>query len=275
MNNKSFRLFASILVILLIFAQVRLGAKVPAKLRVLTGDSVHLSIGIPHDNDTTDDYIIVRKQYALSYNKNTNITNWVSYELNSKWYGDAPRYSGSFISDTSLPIDYLRVKHTDYTNTGFDRGHLVRSEERTDNDEDNKSTFLLTNVIPQRPDLNRGPWLNFEYYCEDLCKKQNKELFIITGPIGSVCHIDTNSRVCFPVSCYKIVIVLDKNQNILDIKPSTKIIAVLMPNDIGIRKDKWEKYKTTVRKIEKLSGYNFLDFLPDDLQDILENKIAE
>lgn len=243
------------------------------KLKVYTGDSVHISLGVPIDNDASDDYFLLRPQYALSYNNSKGVPNWVSYELNADWFGDVARYSGNFITDTSLPVNFVRVKHSDYTNTGFDRGHLVRSEERTKTVEDNKSTFILTNIIPQRPDVNRGPWLDFEYYCENLCKKENKQLYIITGPVHSECHIDTNYRVSFPQSCFKIVVVLDKNQNINNIDHTTNVVAILIPNDIGVKKDKWGKFRTSIRKIEQITGYNFLSNLPKNLQDILENKI--
>lgn len=246
-------------------------------LAVYTGDSVHISLGVPKDSDPSNDYFILRKQYALSYNHETGTPNWVSYELTADWFGNVPRYKGNFITDTSLPAEFYRVKHSDYTNTGFDRGHLVRSEERTKTAEDNKSTFLLTNIMPQTPDLNRGPWLGFEYYCEKLCKKENKRLFIITGPIFPLdkecCHIDKYNTVARPKSCFKIAVILEKNQNINHIDAKTKVIAVIMPNESGIRKENWEQYRTTVRAIEQETGYNFLSNLPQKLQDILENKI--
>lgn len=263
----------TILIIIAMFVATNAYSQQDGGLRILTGDSVHLSMGIPKDADPKDDYIIVRPQYALSYNKNRGIPNWVSYELNSAWYGDAPRYSKNFISDTSLPDEFLLIKHSDYTNTGFDRGHMVRSEERTRTVEDNISTFYMTNIIPQKPDLNRGPWLDFEYFCEDLAKKFNKEMFVITGPVVSWdCRIDTNDRVVYPDSSFKIVVVLDSAQNIRNVNAETIVIAVVMPNIDGIRKRKWEEYLTSVRKLEELTSYDFLNFLPLSLQNTLETK---
>jgi len=110
-------------------------------------NSVHLTLGIPIDADSTDDYILVRSQYALSYNKNLNVANWVSWELNSAWFGDVSRYDGNFIQDSQLPNGYYRVTHNDYTSSGYDRGHMVRSEERTKTAEDNKSTFYTTIIV--------------------------------------------------------------------------------------------------------------------------------
>jgi endonuclease G len=207
----------------------------------------------------------------LSYNKNRNVANWVSWELNKDWFGDVPRYSGNFITDTTLPAGYYRVKHSDYTNSGFDRGHLVMSEERTKTVEDNKATFILTNIIPQTPDLNRGVWLNFEKYCNELALKQNKELYIIAGGIFHSQN-SINGLVAIPDSCFKIVVVLESGKGLKDITTSTEVIAVVMPNIDGIRSESWEKYKTTVRRIENSTGYNFLSSVPMDIQNEIETK---
>lgn len=233
--------------------------------------SIHVNMGVPFDKDTSNDYIIVRPQYVLSYNKNTGEPNWVSWELNADWYGDVDRYSGNFITDVSLPSGMTQIKHADYTNSGYDRGHMVRSEERTATVEDNKSTFLLTNIIPQMPDLNRGVWLDFEYFCEDLCKKQNKELFVISGPIihGNATLNDAG-KVTIPDSCFKIVVVLDKGQSLKDVKATTVVYAVIIPNIAGIMKDKWATYQTTVRQIEYSTGYNFLSLVPDSIEKVIE-----
>jgi endonuclease G len=233
--------------------------------------NVNVTLGIPTDSDSTDDYLIFRPQYVISYNYKRNVANWVSWELNKNWYGNFDRYKGKFITDKSLPADFYHVTHGDYTNSGYDRGHMVRSEERTNSAANNKSTFLLTNILPQRPDLNQGVWLNLEYYCEDLCKKQDKELFLIAGGIF---HHDNriDDLVAIPDSCFKIIVVLDKGQKLKDINENTTVIAVVMPNIQGVRNDKWEKYKSTIRRIENSTGYNFLSNLSQHIQDKLETE---
>jgi endonuclease G len=216
--------------------------------------SVHTSLGVPFDQDTTDDYIIIRPQYVLSYNYIKGVPNWVAWQLNKEWYGDIPRYNGNFITDTTLPKGMYRVKHSDYTNSGYDRGHMVRSEERTRTFEDNISTFILTNIMPQTPDLNRGVWLDFEYYCEDLCKEFDKDLYIYAG---GVFHHDSTikgeGKVAVPDSCFKIVLICNRGSVI-----PIDTIAVMMPNIEGVRTDKWEKYKSTLKNIEQSTGYKFL-----------------
>jgi hypothetical protein len=57
-----------------------------------------------------------------------------------------------------------RVRPTDYAGAGFDRGHLCPSADRTSSAADNSATFLMSNMIPQAPNLNRNTWENLESY---------------------------------------------------------------------------------------------------------------
>ncbi len=234
--------------------------------------SVHLEMGIPTDNNPGDDYLMIKAQYALSYNKFRNTANWVSWDLNADWYGSVPRYKGKFITDTTLPKDFTLIKNNDYNYSGFDRGHMVRSEERTKTVEDNKATFLLTNILPQTPDLNRGPWLKLEDFCENLCKKENKELYIVAGGIFHSANKIKNI-IAIPDSCFKIIVILNKGQGLRNVTSNTQVIAVAMPNTMGIRNNDWEMYLTTVRKIEGSTLYNFLSDVPFKIQQVIENRV--
>jgi endonuclease G len=162
------------------------------------------------------------------------------------------------------------VKHSDYTNSGYDRGHMVMSEERTDNVEDNKATFIMTNIIPQAPDLNQGVWLSFEKYCNDLAH-QGKELFIFAGGIY-LSNNYINDKVAISDSCFKIVVVMESGQTLKEVNSNTQVVAIVMPNIQGVRNDPWEMYKTTVRRIENSTGYNFLGSVPVEVQDVIERK---
>lgn len=236
--------------------------------------SVHCVMGIPKDKDASDDYLIVRKQYVLSYNKKLNVPNWVSWNLNASWYGAEPRFSGQFIADTSLPSDFTLVKHSDYTRSGYDRGHMVRSEERTATAEDNRSTFLLTNILPQTPTLNQLTWLSLEYFCEKLCKEKNKELFVIAGGRFSAQPQRLNGIVAVPDSCWKIIVVLERGESLKNVTAKTPVIAVMMPNkqyEKGTMD--WFAYTTSVKSIEQSTGYDLLSEIPDIIEKALEQSI--
>ena len=234
---------------------------------------VHVTGGIPFDSDTTDDYLIYRPQYVLSYNAKRGVPNWVSWQLDASWYGNSGRYSGNFITDRSLPNSFYKPKHSDYTNSGYDRGHVVRSHERTRNNKDNRSTFLMSNIVPQTPHLNRGVWLGFERFCESLCLDSGLQLLVISGGVYSQNRsLKDLGQISIPDSCYKIVVAIDRKMELSTIDSSTRMYCVMMPNIDGIMNDPWENYRTNVQHIEKATGYRFLERLSMDIQGFLESK---
>ncbi len=236
--------------------------------------SPHLELGVPTDGDSSNDYLMVKPQYALSYNRVRNVANWVSWNLNKSHFGTAARRKGKFIPDTELPDGYYRVRHEDYTQSGYDRGHMVRSEERTSCDEDNRSTFLLVNVLPQHHDLNAGPWLRLEEYCQRASQTDNKELYIIAGGIFGPGKDQTiGSGVAVPNRFFKIVVVLDRGMGRDQVGDNTRVIAVVMPNQADIADTDWSPYRASVDSVEASTGYDFLSDVPEHIQRALEAKV--
>ena len=68
--------------------------------------------------------------------------------------------SSRFREDERAPCP--RATHDDYTRSGFDRGHLCPSADRSASRQAMDETFIMTNVAPQAPALNRGPWKRYE-----------------------------------------------------------------------------------------------------------------
>jgi endonuclease G len=73
-----------------------------------------------------------------------------------------------FRPDDRLPKDWPRVTPSDYTGSGFDRGHMSPNADRYGSREAADATFLMTNITPQTGDLNRGPWQKLEAYLRTL-----------------------------------------------------------------------------------------------------------
>src|SRR5829696_8059201 len=87
----------------------------------------HLFLGNPSgaaaDRGKPDNYLLKKRQYALSYNSSKGTANWVSWQLSKAWLGSARR-SSPFAPDTSLPAGFLVVRPNDYQGASLDRGHL-------------------------------------------------------------------------------------------------------------------------------------------------------
>ena len=60
--------------------------------------------------------------------------------------------------------------NTDYLLSGYDRGHLCPAADRQSDKARMKQTFLLSNVVPQLPALNRGEWKFLEEACRAIAR---------------------------------------------------------------------------------------------------------
>jgi DNA/RNA endonuclease G (NUC1) len=234
----------------------------------------HLEFGIPSDGNAADEIYINRAQYSLSYSQVHGGPNWVSWNLNKTHFGAAERCD-CFAADPLLPVGVTPVVTSDYTGSGYSRGHMVMSEQRTATDADNQATFYMTNVLPQYQDLNGGPWLRFETYNNDLARLSNKELYIISGGVFSATPATLNNagKVQIPTTTWKIVVVLDSGQTLANVTStsSLQVIAVNMPNVLGISGQPWQNYITTVDAIEAATGFDFLANLPDAIESVVES----
>lgn len=74
------------------------------------------------------------------------------------------------------------VIHDDYTHTGFARGHLAPAEDFSRSQEAMDSTFITSNVIPQKESINSGSWSQLEKKVRSwACGEENST--VITGPV--------------------------------------------------------------------------------------------
>jgi endonuclease G len=244
-------------------------------------EDVHLLLGNPSkatsDPANLDNFLISRPQYTLSYNRSRATANWVSWHLSTDWKGNIRRQD-NFRPDNTLPEGWYRANPGDYTNTGFDRGHLCPSDDRDKTEGDNNATFLMTNIIPQAPNNNRTTWRNLEEYCRSLMDKGN-ELYIIAGVYGrggsgsngGTTNTIASGKITVPARLYKIVVILPAGDKDLDrLSTTTRIIAVDMPNTQSADNLPWYDYRVAVDEIELATGYDFLDSLPASLQQQLE-----
>jgi endonuclease G len=258
-----------------------------SKVAQSQSSSVHMTMGNPSNAVTSTsyptNYLLVKSQYALSYNNDKGTPNWVSWQLNNSWLGSTPRQD-DFRADTTLPSTFKQIAGSDYTGSGFDRGHMTPSADRTNTVSSNSSTFLMTNILPQSPDNNQGPWASLENYLRTLVS-QGKELYIIagaygscgTGSNGSKCSIaaatDPSESITVPNRVWKVVVVVTPGSGAGGVTTNTRVIAVNMPNTQGIRSNSWQSYRTTVDSIEQQTGYNLLSSVASSTQTVIEARV--
>ena len=232
---------------------------------------VYLKPGNPSAANDSDpnNLLMIKPFYALSYNRSRGTANWVSWRVTQADIGNVER-ANDFRPDPNLPQNFPRITPNDYTGSGFDRGHLVPSKDRSNSPEANSATFLMTNIVPQEPDSNQGVWKTLEDYSRDLVEQGN-EIYVISGVLGERGRI--KNKVTVPASMWKVIVVLPSGVDVSQTNVNSRVIAVDIPNRSGIRNDDWRKYRATVRQIEQKTGFNLLSNLPPNIQDAIETKM--
>jgi DNA/RNA endonuclease G (NUC1) len=245
--------------------------------------SVHLTMGNPSGATASlafpNNYLMEKPTYSLSYNRDKGTPNWVSWHLDNNWYGTLARVD-TFRPDPKVDPSWYRVQAFDFSGTGFDRGHMTPNADRDNQNRIpiNQETYLMSNMVPQSPDNNQGPWAAFEAYLRTQTDA-GSEIYIVSGPngvggTGSNGSFTTiaNGHVTVPSSTWKVALVLPQatGDDTARVTCSTRTIAIIMPNVQGIRSDPWENYLTTVDAVEALTGYDFFSNLPPAVQACIE-----
>lgn len=202
---------------------------------------------------SVDGEILLRRMgYTVSYNPTTREPNWVAWYLSAKRLdGDANRSGVEFREDESVPEP--RATTWDYYRSRFDRGHQCPAGDNKWSQEAMEESFLLTNICPQNPKLNKYEWNRLESQCRDWAKEYGG-VYVACGPIfsaGSKKAIGEN-RVKVPTAFFKVV---------LCTVGTPKAIGFIYQN-IGDKQD----YRSCVRsvdEIEALTGYDFFHLLDD------------
>jgi endonuclease G len=110
---------------------------------------------------------------------------------------------GRFHEEERLPVDD-RALLSDYTRSGYDRGHMTPSGDMPDAVAQQQS-FSLANVVPQAPALNRGVWEGIEGAVRRLADRQGT-LYVVTGPAFQGTQLRSlKGRVLVPTATWKAI----------------------------------------------------------------------
>ncbi|HEV7780351.1 MAG TPA: DNA/RNA non-specific endonuclease [Chitinophagaceae bacterium] len=262
---------------------------------VVTGDNDPLTPGNPTQAQSLtalpENYLKDNGFYKLAYSRSRGIATWVAWHLESGDVGSTPRQD-DFRGDSQLPIGWYQVQTSDYTGTLFDRGHNCPSGDRTLSLSSNSSTFLMTNIIPQAPNLNQGPWAGLEDFTRNSLVGSTNEAFIYMGNTGhggynsnGIYHTIANGAVTVPAKVWKVVLIIPKgNSDLSRIHSNATVLAVNMPNNNSLYttsgQNLWRNYITTINALEAdaaMTGVQ-LDFLrnvADSIKGVLKTKLYQ
>ena len=213
--------------------------------------------GLPVSSENVT--VLINRGYLVGYNERDANPSWVCYRVEQTQNQYAPERPSSFKTDKRTNA---RVSSDDYTNTGYDRGHMAPSFAigLCHGEEAQKETFLMSNVVPQKPDMNRGPWKVLEKRVVELAQREFL-VWVTTGPVYTEFKYKSVLGVQMPDAFFKI---LSWNE--------TNSIAFLIEQDAKTSEPL--DYKTTVDHIESITGFDFMAGLPDDIENSMESQIS-
>lgn len=202
--------------------------------------------------------IVNHQFFTLSYSEHHEQAEWVAYELKPEHLEKNTARSDNFKEDPLVKTGSATLK--DYKNSGYDRGHLLPSADRTFSEEANNETFYLSNMSPQEPSFNRGIWKKLEEQTREYVL-QKGDLYIVTGPVlvGKFKEIGEN-KVDVPNYYYKILF-----------HPSTTTaLAFLLKNE----KTSYplDSFLVSIDSLESFSGIDFFVDFEDQLEVSFESK---
>jgi endonuclease G len=177
---------------------------------------------------------------------------------------DSPERPSRFMVDDRTAA---RVSHNDYSGSGYDRGHMAPNYAiATRHGADGQlETFLMSNIISQKGNLNRRIWKDLELLVAKDYGQNLGEVWVTTGPIFDENFEKLESGVEIPDACYKIIVDEDGD--------TVRVIAFIMGQDVS-GNEPLSRFLVSVDEIENATGLDFLSKLPDDIEDRLEREKA-
>jgi len=208
--------------------------------------------------DSIPNIIVKYKAYTVYFNPTKHQPNATIYELTAEeTEGDAPRYN-NFIHDENVK----GCAHAwDYSNSGYDRGHMTPAADMKWDAEAMQQSFFMTNVCPQNGALNSNGWSRLEKKVRAWARRDSS-LIVATGPVflpGPHNSIGKEVTIPIPDAFFKVIYAPRQSRS----------IAFIYPNE-GQCNKKMRKYAVSIRDVERLTGLDFLSSLNDDEENRVE-----
>ena len=229
----------------------------------------HVYGGLP-----SDDPVVVRNGYVLSYDPVHRVPAWVAYHIKPD-YLKTPKRSGKYASFRRDPDVAGDVSPSDYKGSGYDRGHLApyfaMGGDRdgdglyaADGDPDDQLVVFeanrMGNIAPQHREFNRsgGVWHQLETWVrEELVRRQGREVWVFAGCVfgpGDFDRIGNGEAIHVPPMFFKILLYIRDSE-----QPT--VLAFLFPHQQvarpRTREQAFPHFLVSVDLVETMTGLDF------------------
>ena len=204
--------------------------------------------------------VLDRGEFAVGWSPSLKRPVWCAYHVTpQKLYESEKR--PNFAKDKEAPNS---PDPSDYKRSGYDRGHMVPNHaiESRYGTEDQKKTFLMSNIAPQTPALNQGVWRNVEHRIANLWPAKYGEIWVIVGCVpNGLGETLSGTDIEVPGRFFQLIVA----QSGMDVRA----LAVIFDQHTPWRT--WAaRHIVSIDELEEETGLDFLPDLPKFIQDPLE-----
>ena len=216
-----------------------------AELRI-----AHCLYGCPKGS-SSENHLILRPIYALSYNTRNKVADWAAYRVTSGSIGIASSLSRAvmiddFVEETLSAGDFINAEEA-----GFIRAQLVPLVNFAGTPYWNEVNYM-SNAVARSQNLSLGAWYGLEWSIRNLVNRE-REVYVLTGPIFRdspvVASLETQTQHRVPDAFFKIVVSADN-----------RATAFIFDQDLPVHVHHCDT-RAAIDEIETATG---LDFFPEN-----------
>lgn len=208
-----------------------------------------------------DDIVIAAKgAFTVAYSDKLRHPVWCAYKVGpeSKFHNDKrPGFRKDSAFKSCPPASA-------YAKSGYDRGHMAPNHAITTRYglEAQKKTFLMSNIVPQTPELNRGIWRETEHRIADLFTDRWDDVWVIVGAVSDGSETLSGTDIDVPTSFYQLIAAKKDGE--------IRALALLFEQEVPWKA--WPRhYIVSVDELEKTTGFDFFAELDDEVEEKLES----
>ena len=202
-----------------------------------------------------------QRNYTILYDTENRIPLWVAYPMHSIYMRSGNR-TDDWGYDPIIPREY-QSDNSGWTNSTYNRGHVLASADRSATRDINRTTFYATNMVPQNVQMNGGVWNVLEQDLRSWVDNSRYDtLYVVTGsilpPKGQIEYTyDKNegNKVAVPKYMYKALLRQEKS--------SKEWHSIVFKMDNKSNADSYKNSIVSVAELEAETGFTFFPNLRD------------
>ena len=215
--------------------------------------------------------------YALEWDNSKIANRYTCYQMfDNNWDGSASR-KDNFIEDPDLP-SATRSKQSDYSSSGFSRGHLCPSADRTLTQTQNDQTFYFSNMQPQYQNHNGGQWSTYEAKVRTWAAQFDTLYVVKAATIDNITLNNSTQSGVFNFTCNdRLPVAKYFYMALMGYKKSTNTYTAvgIWTYHYNSTSERKTAEHITIDELERRTGIDFFCNLPDDVEEEMESKAVD